>query len=60
MSAPLLLRSAQVPTRSGPSGVSVMNEHTESGDLGTRFQQFFELLPAFDDASLDQVFPVAA
>jgi N-acyl amino acid synthase of PEP-CTERM/exosortase system len=35
-----------------------MNEHTESGDLGTRFQQFFELLPAFDDASLDQVFRI--
>ena len=35
-----------------------MNEHNESGDLGTRFQQFFELLPAFDEASLDQVYRI--
>jgi N-acyl amino acid synthase of PEP-CTERM/exosortase system len=31
---------------------------TGQGDLGKRFEEFFELLPAFDDASLDQVFRI--
>jgi len=35
-----------------------VSERIESGDLGTRFREFFELLPAFDEESLDQVYRI--